>query len=187
MPFRQKSRSLLERLKHSKSDEPSEKANIDTYEESIAGEEQSKPSILTTDTSGSSLWRKAWEDLKKEVEEESGRELAPELHLDTLNLQDEVGQVLEKSQTQAKDAEDNAKKLPGTQHHTFRKVYGKIAHWAKEFQFIGDIAVQADPGYATLPWVKNPAFKPCLHHLTVYFIGSCSSLYYRTFQTKLQK
>lgn len=36
---------------------------------------------------------------------------------------------------------------------SYREIYGKIITWVKKFQMIGDIAVQADAGYASLPWV----------------------------------
>ena len=38
---------------------------------------------------------------------------------------------------------------------TFRDIWGKVLEWVKKFQTIGDIAIQADAGYASLPWVMR--------------------------------
>lgn len=38
---------------------------------------------------------------------------------------------------------------------SYREIYGKIITWVKKLQMIGDIAVQADAGYASLPWVGS--------------------------------
>ena len=40
---------------------------------------------------------------------------------------------------------------------TFRDIWGRVLEWVKKFQPIGDIAIQADAGYASLPWVIRPS------------------------------
>lgn len=36
--------------------------------------------------------------------------------------------------------------------HTYRELYDTIGRWAKDFQSVRNIIVQADPGYSALPW-----------------------------------
>lgn len=35
-----------------------------------------------------------------------------------------------------------------------RDLWGNVLGWVKKFQAIGDVAIQADAGYASLPWVR---------------------------------
>ena len=37
-----------------------------------------------------------------------------------------------------------------------RDLWGNVLGWAKKFQAVGDVAIQADAGYASLPWVHTP-------------------------------
>lgn len=36
-----------------------------------------------------------------------------------------------------------------------RDLWGDVLGWVKKFQTIGDVAIQADAGYASLPWVRK--------------------------------
>ena len=172
MPFR----SLRNRLSgHSKIKEPSEKtvetAGYDTYVEFIAGAEQSKPGILERDDSEPGLWQTAWEQVKKDT----GWKPPPEWDLSAMNVHNEVEKVHRVAEDRAKETREKEAKLPGSQHTTYRHVYKNVAKWAKKFQFVGDIVVQADPGYSTLPWVISPIPKSGRLLLIMNSVGSRSS------------
>lgn len=83
----------------------------------------------------------------------------PNLHLntsDTLGLLDSLYWEAHERMIQE---ENNRRKwrLRGGKEISFRGIWSKVLEWVKKFQTIGDIAVQADAGYASLPWVLSPA------------------------------
>ena len=145
-------RSLTDRLlRHPKSEKTVEKAGYESYTDFVKEDDKPQPAVLEPDPNEPSLWKRAWEQVRKEIrKEDKAWEPPPELALDT-PTKDEVGRVREAAQKRAEAAEDGGSKIPGTER-TYREVYGKVANWADKFTFVGDLVVQADPGYATIPW-----------------------------------
>ena len=107
----------------------------------------SKLRVLGIDQSQHSTWDRAWEQTKKET----GFEPPVEWHLGSLKLKDEVHCVSEEARLRAQDAKKNERTIGGSKY-TYRQVYDNVANWADKFKLVGDLVVQADPGYATLPW-----------------------------------
>ena len=56
-----------------------------------------------------------------------------------------------------RDSEQNQRKIHRKNEKDiyFLEVYGKIVRGVKLFQKLGDFIVQADPGYAALPWLQH--------------------------------
>ena len=108
---------------------------------------ESKLHILKFEDGEQSFWQRAWEQTR----DEAGVDLAGEWHLESLKLEDEVQQVAQEALLRSKDTVSHERLIPGTKH-TYRQVYDNIASWANKFTDVGDLIVQADPGYATLPW-----------------------------------
>ena len=103
-------------------------------------------SLMGSDTKGE-LWRQAAAEV--------GWKSPPGLDLDTsstLGLLDGLRQEALLRMDQAK-AGQRTLRLRSGKEVTFRDMWGKVLVWVKRFQMIGDIAIQADAGYASLPWV----------------------------------
>ena len=106
-----------------------------------------KLSVLKFEDGEQSFWQRAWEQTK----EEAGVDLLVEWHIESLDLKEEVKQVAHEALLRSKDAARHERLIPGTKY-TYRQLYDNVASWANKFTDVGDLIVQADPGYATLPW-----------------------------------
>ncbi|KAK4694419.1 hypothetical protein P7C71_g3166, partial [Lecanoromycetidae sp. Uapishka_2] len=127
-----------------------DKSGVNIYDqdgEYVSKSPESKLGVLGIDKSKLSSWQQAWEHTKAE----SGWEPPIEWHIESLNLTDEVRSVAEEARLRAIDAETKERTLGGSTY-TYRQVFDNVANWANKFQRVGDLVVQADPGYATLPW-----------------------------------
>ena len=102
---------------------------------------ESKLCVLNFEDGEQNFWQRAWEQTK----EEADVDLLVEVHLD------EAEQVAQEALQRSKFTEDHERLIPGTKY-TYRQVFDNIANWANKFTDVGDLIVQADPGYATLPW-----------------------------------
>ncbi|KAL8779404.1 MAG: hypothetical protein Q9213_006954 [Squamulea squamosa] len=65
-----------------------------------------------------------------------------------------LNSISQAAQARQAEAQKNQLKIPIKSRKTIvvRDVWGKVLGWVKRFQTIGDIAIQADAGYASLPW-----------------------------------
>lgn len=81
-----------------------------------------------------------------------------EWQIDTSDSKKVVENIQQEAQARAKKSEENHSgfHLTGGKEITYRKMWDKIVSYSKEFQVVGDILIQADPGYAALPWVCSP-------------------------------
>ena len=107
----------------------------------------SKLRVLKFEDGEQSFWQRAWEQTR----EEAGVDLPVEWHLESLDLKDEVKQVAQEALLRSKETAGHERLIPGTKY-TYRQVYDNVANWANKFTDVGDLIVQADPGYAALPW-----------------------------------
>lgn len=102
--------------------------------------------------SATSLWQDAIEEVKPQLQK-----CLPDLQDDLSDRSQVVSSVcnatydrqMESSASQKTLTLRNGKKKP------LRDIYGHIVSFVKRFQAIGDIAIQADAGYASLPWVRH--------------------------------
>lgn len=100
------------------------------------------------DPSERSLWEKAWNQTKAEL----GWYPPEEWHIGSSDISTEVANVHREASRRAKETR-NEERHVGESKYTYRQVYDNVVNWATKFQNVGDIVVQADPGYAALPWV----------------------------------
>ena len=107
----------------------------------------SKLRVLKFEDGEQSFWQRAWEQTK----EEAAVDLPVEWHFESLDLKDEVKQVAHEAHLRVKDTAGHERLIPSTKP-TYRQVYDNVASWANKFTDVGDLIVQADSGYATLPW-----------------------------------
>lgn len=105
--------------------------------------------VIDTSEPKLSLWGKALETIKQD-----GWQPPVEWDLGNLDLQDAVEAVRSEAQDRADNARHSERTI-GNSRYTYREVYDKVAKYAKDFQTVGDIIVQADPGYSALPWVSH--------------------------------
>ena len=79
------------------------------------------------------------------------------LHLDTSDTLGLLNGIYQEAQDRMAQKESSRKtwRLRGGREFTFREIWGKVLGWVQKFQTIGDIAIQADAGYASLPWVRH--------------------------------
>ena len=92
------------------------------------------------------LWSEAAEQLK-----EKDRETLHELQSTHVSPQDLLTSVAEqKEKCESKQWE--LKRRKGKEPIILRHVFGRIIEWLQKFIQVGDVAVQYDPGHATLPW-----------------------------------
>ena len=120
-------------------------ANVDTaYEHEVNSSYDAMP---VTSLSEGGLWRQAAAEV--DWKPPAGLSLKT---IDTLGLLDSLCQDI---RGEMSEGDDNERKwgLQRGKKTDFRQIWGKILGWVKKFQTIGDIAVQADAGYASLPWV----------------------------------
>ena len=109
--------------------------------------EQTKLSILGVDSFDGSLWGEALATVKQEAHWEP----PPEWEAGVLTVKEQVSTVRKEAQDRADAARTNERRIAGTSV-TYRAVYDKVAQYAKNFEDVGNILIQADPGYAALPW-----------------------------------
>ena len=107
----------------------------------------SKLRVLKFEDGDQSLWQRAWEETRKEA----GVGLPVEWHLESLDFKDEVKQVAQEALIRSQETKVHERLIHGT-NNTYRQVYDNVASWANKFTDVGDLILQADPGYATLPW-----------------------------------
>ncbi|KAL8696247.1 MAG: hypothetical protein Q9224_002895, partial [Gallowayella concinna] len=104
--------------------------------------------LRPSDASAEGLWQQAWKTVKKEIDWELPESLQ---NAETLSTKDEVDAL-------QKEADDRRNLSENGQHHvfgtkyTYRQVCDKVSSCAQKFQFVGDMAAQAEPVYAALPW-----------------------------------
>ncbi len=113
--------------------------------------EASSPGSLSKPTTEASLWQEAVAKVSWKLPQ--GLELNTSDTSTTLNL----------LYQEANERKDNVEKshrrwrLKSGAEVTVRDIWGNIMIWVKRFQIIGDIAIQYDPGHASLPWVLSPS------------------------------
>lgn len=98
----------------------------------------------------SNLWQEAMEKVKY---------IPPaKWQIDTSDSKKVVENIQQEAQARAKESNENHSgfHLTGGKKITYRKVWDKIVSYSKDFQVVGNILIQADPGYAALPWVCSP-------------------------------
>lgn len=94
------------------------------------------------------LWQEAIAEAKLKVE------LPSDMVFDSSNRASTLQKILQEASKRCNDIQISRRTFrKGGKDVTYREVYGKIIRWVEKFQIIGDIAVQADAGYASLPWV----------------------------------
>ena len=141
-------RGAFKRLAGHGSNGEQELSNVNDYEDSTTASESGETKLQLLQFDGSeSLWQQAWNQAKKDP----NCQLPVEWHLDSLKANHEAEQVAREARARAEDTSKNEQTI-GSGTHTYRQVYGNIANYAQKFQSVGDLLVQADPGYATLPW-----------------------------------
>ena len=109
--------------------------------------QESSLQILDPTKFSTSLWANAF----ARVQQDTGWQPPSEWSSEKLNLADQVKAVRQEAQDRADEAKFSERRIAGGSH-TYRQVYDSVAKYAKEFQAVGDIVVQADPGYSALPW-----------------------------------
>lgn len=125
----------------------------DTGKESEESLQCLKPLRLLKDQdSESGLWETAWQQVKQDIK------WAPpaEWDFDSTRTSDQVNIIHLEAQARARESEDTQASFTtwSGKQHTYREVYDNVAKYADGFKALGDLIVQADPGYATIPWVK---------------------------------
>ena len=99
------------------------------------------------------LWQKAWQQAEAKIRKNLKDHL-PDLDKSIARPATALEEVL--SQAQLKQREYEHKKWTMVSKDgkevEFRKMYGVVVGYVKKFQIVGDIAIQADAGYASIPW-----------------------------------
>ena len=158
-----------------------EESSYGSREDLNSSDDKAGPlSLVQNEDSDPDLWRRAL----KTVQRETKLDFLERLHPDERDTLDWVEEIRAEASNRADDIKHNERSfhLPGGKTCTCRKVYENIAtcKWfclqsahhslsqgsrydlcsceisqdANKFQIAGDLLVQADPGYATLPWVR---------------------------------
>lgn len=111
-------------------------------------------SLLQDETADSDLWRKALKTVQAEFK---WNNFLNEIHADDEKTLDCVNSIQSEALERANSTKNNERSfhLPGGRTYTYRQIYENVATYANKFQVVGDLLVQADPGYATVPWVRS--------------------------------
>lgn len=99
---------------------------------------------------GVDLWQKAIRGAKLQ--------LPQGLDLDTTDRSSTLHAIANLAEERRTESEGSKKTLNfrNGKQVAIRDIWGSFIHWVQKFQTIGDIAIQADAGYASLPWVWRP-------------------------------
>lgn len=132
-------------------------ANNPTYNPRSESEERSKSlkplGLLKGQDSNSNLWEEAWQQVKQNIKWD------PPAEWNYSEVTTEQVKIIQKeAQSRAQNSEKSQRYFTtwSGKQHTYREVFDNVAKYANAFLSLGDLVVQADPTYATLPWVSTP-------------------------------
>ncbi|KAL8818642.1 MAG: hypothetical protein Q9223_002756 [Gallowayella weberi] len=104
--------------------------------------------LRPTDGTAEGLWQQAWKSVKQGIDWELPESLQ---NAETLSTKDEVDALQKEAEDRRNFSENGQRHVFGTKY-TYRQVCDKVSSCAQKFQFVGDMAAQAEPVYAALPW-----------------------------------
>ena len=128
----------------------SDDADYERIEIPQAAEPSEPLSLIDDDGAVQSEWDKAWKQLQADE-----KWVPPsDFHPDTSNSLSTVKELREEVTRKSRQSVENQSGIHLTNGKTvtFRHIYDKIVGYAQNFEVLGDLFVQADPGYAALPW-----------------------------------
>lgn len=133
---------------------PDTEESVDADDERMGIPEVAEPSeplsLIDDDGAVPSQWDIAWQQLQAEEKwvPPSG------FHPDSSNSLSTVKELRAEVTRKSSQSVDNQSGIHLTNGKTvtFRHMYDKIVGYAQNFEVLGDLFVQADPGYAALPW-----------------------------------
>ena len=135
-----------------KSDETVKNSTNQQSNHAVKSEDLDKFRLAPAGDSESGLWEQAWEEVKTV---EKDWKLWPQFQgVKNLKAKDVVTEVQGFAQKRRDQAEKGQEHVFGTSL-TYRKMCSKVAKYAKQFEVVGDLVVQAEPVYSALPWVSE--------------------------------
>ena len=101
---------------------------------------------------GADLWQEAIAKVKPKLPDDVKPESKDRASTLQVILEEAISRRDETQKSQRKLHRNSGRDV------TYRELYGNIITWVQKFQIIGDIAIQADAGYASLPWALVRVF-----------------------------